>query len=264
MTNFKKSIFFAVSLLCGILILSQQAVYGQNKSRTVNWSVVRIDSLWNPAGETVTGKIISKYKPTIDPLMEVIGHSAKELQKYPPESPLSNLSTDIISKYAQKYLDENGYDAKVDMAVTNFGGIRTSLPAGDITSFDVLSVFPFDNKIVVIDLKGKYIREMMENFAKKGRTEALSGVEVVINNRKLEKCNIAGAPVDDNKIYKVATIDFLLSGGDNVYALKYASDVIKTGTVLRDAVIGYIEEETAKGRAIDADKDGRVVIINNK
>lgn len=263
MNFFQKTIFLAL-LLCGsTLLLPQSSVYAQ-KTKTLQWSIVSMDSTWNPQGTSVTGKIIGKYKPTIDPLMETIGHTSKELRKDPPESPLSNLSADIIFQYGQKYLDARAGGNKIDMALTNFGGIRTVLPAGKITTFDILSVFPFDNRIVILELPGKYMRELMENFAKRGRVEALSGVEVEIEDHQLKKCRIGGRELDDNAVYRIATIDFLLGGGESMYALKYATQVTETGTILRDAVIEYVKARTALGEMIDAQKDGRVIIKNNK
>lgn len=223
-----------------------------------------MDSTWAPKGQTVSGEIIAKYKPTIDPLTAPIGHAVKELTKKAPESPLSNLAADIILQYGQKYLDAHANGAELNMALTNFGGIRTSLPAGEITTFDILSIFPFDNRIVILELPGKSMRELMENFAKREKVEAMAGVEIEIADHQLKKCKIGGKDLDDNTLYRIATIDFLLGGGDSMYALKYATKIIETGTVLRDAVIEYIKQETAAGRKIDAEKDGRVVVIENK
>ena len=85
--------------------------------------------------------------------------------------------------------------------------------------------------------------------------------QIVINKKVLEKCLINGKPIKDDKIYKVATIDFLLDGGDNVYALKYASKVIKTEKKLMDVYIDHIKSETAKGKVIDQKSDSRITII---
>lgn len=262
MNFFQKSIFIAL-LLCGGLLLPQASAYGQ-KGKAITWSLVRMDSTWTPKGATAAGAIIGKYKPTIDPLTASIGYSVKELTKRAPESPLSNLAADIIFQYGQHYLDSLRKGETVDLAITNFGGIRTSLPAGEITSFDILSIFPFDNRIVILDLPGKYLREMLETFAKLERVEAMSGVEMEITDKQLKKCKIGGKDIDDNAVYQIATIDFLLGGGDKMYALKYATKVTETGTILMDAVIAYIKNETAHGRKINADTDGRVVMKERK
>mgnify|MGYP000420009779 CR=1 FL=1 len=62
------------------------------------------------------------------------------------------------------------------------------------------------------------------------------------------------------KIYKLATIDFMLNGGDKVYALQKCENVIETNIVMRDAVIRYFKEKEAAGELVDSDCDGRVVI----
>lgn len=237
-----------------------QSVNAQN-IRSYKWSYVKMDSTFNPKNENLSGKIISKYKPTIDPLTETIGHSTEEMAAFTPESPLSNLAVDIIFSFANSYLRESSYSEQIDIALTNFGGMRTELPKGNINAFNILSIFPFNNNVVIIDLMGKDVREMLENFARRGRAEALSNVKIVIEQNKLKECLIGGKELDDNKLYKVATIDFLLGGGDGIYALKEAKNVTNTNAVLREIIIDYIKSETAAGREIESKVDGRVVII---
>lgn len=234
---------------------------GQNFSK-LEWSRVRMDSTWDaPKGRAA--EIIGRYSPTIDSLLIPIGRSTGQMDSYAPESPLSNLAADIMLDFATDYLRKSTGDsaAKADMAMTNFGGIRASLPGGDISAYDVMAIFPFDNKVVILDLKGRYVRELFENFARRERVEALSGVKLVIENKKVKEALVAGSPIDDERIYKVATIDFLLTGGSNAEAFKKCDSHIDTQTYLRDMISGYIKEETAAGRVIDARTDGRVTVI---
>ena len=135
---------------------------------------------------------------------------------------------------------------------------------GDVTPYDILSIFPFDNRVVILNIQGKYLRGLFENFAKRERVEAIGGMEIVINKGELEKALINGEPIDDNKFYNVATIDFLMNGGDNVYGLKNHKSVIETNALMRDVVIDYIKAETLAGRKIKGEEDGRVVIIKSK
>lgn len=221
-----------------------------------------MDSTWN-APEGRAAEIIGKYRPTIDSLMIPIGRTAEEMESYAPESPLSNLAADIMLEFASDYLKKSTgeRDAEVDMAMTNFGGIRASLPGGDVTAYDVMSIFPFDNKIVILDLEGRYVRELLENFARRERVEALSGVRLVIENRELKKALVAGEEIDDGRIYKVATIDFLLFGGSNAEAFKKCGSYVDTGVFMRDMVTDYIKDKTAAGMMIESGKDGRTVVI---
>ena len=244
-------------------LLLATSIYAQNYT-TALWSREKMDSTWNYSSGATTA-IIAKYRPAVDSLSIVIGTAPQEMEKYVPESPLSNFAVDVMKSFATAYLQKSTDNAEacVDMAITNFGGIRTTLPQGDITPYDVISIFPFDNKIVILDLPGKYVRELMNSFASRGRVEAMSGVEIVIdrNTRELKKCLVCGEPIDDNRVYKVATIDFLLGGGDSVYALRYCTDKVDTGVYMRDMIIDYIKNETACGRVIEAEKDGRAVVL---
>ena len=250
-------------LLIMLLCFGATLCFGQ-KYKKAEWSRTKIDSSWDyPSGKAA--KVIGKYRPSVDALLLPIGKTNEELKAYGPEGKLSNLATDIMLSYANDYLKAKTGDnnAKVDMSLTNFGGIRASMPAGDVTSFDVISIFPFDNKLLIIDLEGKYVRELMENFAKRGRVEAMGGVRIKIDHNKLVECTVAGAPIDDNRIYKIVTIDFLLGGGDSVYALKYAQKSENCEVYMRDVVIDYIKNLSAQGKTVEAQLDGRAVVIKD-
>ncbi|MBQ1219325.1 MAG: 5'-nucleotidase C-terminal domain-containing protein [Bacteroidales bacterium] len=234
-----------------------------NNFKSIKWSQEEIHSNYDNADPSTlkSDDIIAKYKPEIDQLLDPIGTTARKMDKYSPDYLLAYWAVDVMREFANDFMKKNRIKGKCDMSITNFGGIRASLPEGEINSYDILTIFPFDNRVVILELEGKYLRELMENFAKRGRVEALSGVEIVINKKVLEKCLINGKPIKDDKIYKVATIDFLLDGGDNVYALKYASKVIKTEKKLMDVYIDHIKSETAKGKVIDQKSDSRITII---
>lgn len=244
-----------------LFILGSVPVFAQNYKKA-EWSQSKMDSTWDSAKGKATA-IIDKYKPAVDSLLIPIGQTKEELKAYPPEDKLSNLAGDIMLSFGTDYLKKStgNASAKVDISITNFGGIRASMPEGNVTSFDIISIFPFDNKIMILDLEGKYVRELMENFAKRGRVEAMGGVRLVIDKNTLTECTVAGEPIDDSRIYKIVTIDFLLGGGDSVYALRYAKNTTDCGVFMRDVVIEYIKKLTAAGKMIKAEKDGRAVVI---
>lgn len=238
-------------------------LFAQNYKKA-QWSRAKMDSTWNCS----TGKaaqVIDKYRPSVDSLLLPIGSTEEELTSYPPEDKLSNFAADVMLDFGNKWLAENvGGGVKADMSITNFGGIRASMPCGTVTSFDIISIFPFDNKVMILDLEGKYVRMLMENFAKRARVEAMGGVRLKIDHNQLVECTVAGEPIDDSRIYKVVTIDFLLGGGDSVFALKYASKAEDTGLFMRDVVIDHIKDLTAQGKKVEAQKDGRAVVIKEK
>ncbi len=244
-----------------VLCFGATLCYAQGYTKA-QWSRVKMDSTWNYDGGKAA-KVIGKYKPAVDSLLIPIGESVHELKSRGPESELSNLAADIMLAYGTEFLQKStgNADAKVDISLTNFGGIRASMPGGEITSFDIISIFPFDNKLMIIDLEGKYVRELMENFAKRGRVEAMGGVRLKIEKPNLLECTVGGEPIDDSKVYKLVTIDFLLGGGDSVYALKYGTDTVDTGVYMRNVVIDYIKGLAAQGKKVEASIDGRAVVI---
>lgn len=248
--NFKKSIILS------FLIVFSSAGYAQLNRYDYKGSRILMDSTWNSPEEPAVKAIISRYKPEMDRKMqEVIGTSQNEMRSSGPESLLSNFATDAIVDFANARTER-----KIDFALTNFGGIRAALPAGNVRLYDVYSIFPFENYVVILDIKGVAVQRLFESFAR-NRVEALSdNVRLVVDRdeKKIESLLINGKPIDDNKIYRIATIDFLLSGGDNVVALKDAISVEETGFLIRDAIIEKIAHFTTKGEMISSALSGRV------
>lgn len=200
--------------------------------------------------------IINKYYPSIEPLMEIIGYASEELSSKKPQSGLSNLATDVIYSAALPYIGKN--DRMISL--TNFGGIRSNLPKGDIRIYDVFSTFPFDNKVVIVDIKGKDIRKLIERFIG-WHFEALGGIELVVKDKKIESCMIGGEPLDDDFIYKLATIDFLITGGDSLSIGKHALKILDTEIVLRDAVVDYIKAKSKNKYIFNNTTDNRITIL---
>ncbi len=203
-------------------------------------------------------EIINTYSPELNKKMnQVVGYTTTEMRSYYPESPLSNLAGDALLAIARRHYGlEN-----VDFALTNFGGIRTSFPKGDLTLYYVYAAFPFENSLVLVSLKGNRVRELFESFAAH-RVEVLSGVSLKIDDHRITQLLINGEPLDNERIYHIATIDFLLQGGDRMTMLKNNLGVDYSGLTLRDVILQYINVFTTNGEPIPARTDRRVVINN--
>ncbi len=247
-----KEIVLSLILLAAIPFAS----WGQDVRFEWRGSRVLMDSTLNHPEEPNVKAIIGKYKPSLDARMqEVIGVSENEMRSGRPESLLSNFAVDALQEFAQIHSNN-----EVDFALTNFGGIRASLPGGNVRLYDIFSIFPFENYVVILDLDGKSVRKLFESFAR-NRVEAFSdNVRLVIDedDGELEKLLINGKELDESKVYRIATIDFLLSGGDNVVALRDAIAVEETGALIRDAIIEKIKKQTERGEKITAKITGRV------
>jgi 2',3'-cyclic-nucleotide 2'-phosphodiesterase (5'-nucleotidase family) len=218
--------------------------------------MTKIDTTVNATPPAKVVRLMDTYRPKMTKkMMEVVGFAPVELRSFRPQSPLSNFAVDALWNIAQKYSDE-----PVDFSVTNFGGLRASFPKGDVRLYDIYAVFPFENTLVIIDLDGKEVKALFDRFVSGNRWEALGNVEVEVTKGKISKLMIAGAPFDVNRRYRVATIDFLLGGGDGVAALQKAVKIQETGVMLRDVVIQYISMLQSEGREIDTTIDKRIVI----
>ena len=220
---------------------------------TYKWTPVPMDSTWDTMKDFRATQTIEKYSAQVAPLQEIIGYSEDEYDRRRPESGLSNFAADVIKAIAEKKTGD-----KVDIALTNFGGIRTSLPKGAVRVYDIFSIFPFDNYLVTFDIKGSDLRRFLDQMIARRRVEALSGVEMVITGRQADKLFVAGAPIDDERIYKFATINFLMDGGDGVVLSDVAFNRKDTGVWIRDAIVEYLREQMARGEKIVLQPDGRV------
>lgn len=171
------------------------------------------------------------------------------------ESNLGNLITNSM-------LFETG----AQIALTNGGGIRASIPAGNITVGDVLTVLPFSNYIVTLDVLGSDLILALENGltdypAAKGAFPHVAGIKYYFDPSKpaMERVTsviFEGKALDPNKYYSVATNDFIAVGGDN---FKSFGTSAQTGqyAALDEALIKYLETVDASSVVVE----GRVNVV---
>ena len=198
--------------------------------------------------------LVEAAQPAMARVKEVIGYSTEALSKSYPESKLSNWTVDTIM---EKVAELSG--KKVDVGFANFGGIRVDMPKGDILLDDILSMFPFKNNLVYIEHKGSTLRSIFEWMAST-RVQAVGGVKMVVENGKLESILVDGEPLDDDKVYVVATNSFLLNGGDGFFLAKDAVDMKIYDELVMDAMLESIRICTAEGRPFEYKLDSRVII----
>ena len=193
-------------------------------------------------------------QPAMAEVKEVIGHSARFMTVKKPESELSNFVVDLLSSETEKIVKR-----RVDVGICNFGGIRVDMPEGDVTLDDIRSMFPFHNTLCYVEVKGEDLLYLAREMAA-GKLMCVSGVKMVINGNELESFEVGGKNVEPNKLYGIATVDFLLDGGDGIYVARNARKLIQTDVVIGDSIEAYIRQLNAEGKLIDYSTDGRVVV----
>lgn len=201
-------------------------------------------------------EILMEVQPQLAPLKEVVGHSARMMDNARElDMPLSNLFVDVLRQAGSKY-----FKVPMDFAITNYGGIRVPMPEGAITLDDIASMFPFQNYMCYVKMRGSELTRLLEQLSETEAFQAVSGAQVKVKGHKLESALIGGKPIDPQKLYNVTTIDFLLDGGDGIRIGAMAESVKLSRVLLKDVMLDYIRECEAKGIAIDSAPDGRVVM----
>ncbi len=202
--------------------------------------------------------IIAPYQESLVEKMNVrLGTAPVALVKGKPQSTLGNFVADAYLQIGQKATGK-----KVDFAITNLGGLRADIEAGDVTLGTLFNIFPFENKIVVLGLKGSDLKQLIESNA--GRKLDATAGAVITLEMDGDKCIatsilIDDKPIDPDKVYYVSTLDFLAEGNSGMTALTRAVENYDPGILARDAMIEYVKELDAAGKTVSASLDGRVI-----
>lgn len=148
----------------------------------------------------------------------------------------------------------------VDLVIMNKGGIRTSMPRGTITEGLLMSMFPFDNRYVVLDISGKDLLEALDVMAGRGGDALSRGMEVTFNEAgKVTSAKLKGKKIDPKKRYKVATINYLSGGGDYMTPLTRANVIFTDEVKYGDHIINYAREMGKAGKHLTTDEKPRMV-----
>ncbi|MFH1311726.1 MAG: bifunctional UDP-sugar hydrolase/5'-nucleotidase [Candidatus Eisenbacteria bacterium] len=168
------------------------------------------------------------------------------------ESQLGNMITDAMRE---------AVDA--DVAFTNLGGIRSNLAMGVITPRDVFRAVPFENTLVYFEMTGSYLKHVLEWRVKGMRQGAyVSGIEAAYSRARpdfdrLVALAVGGEPWDPDRIYRVATTDFIAAGNIGLQILTEIDPeyVHRTDIQVKEAVIDYVRRHSPLAPRIE----GRLV-----
>ena len=197
--------------------------------------------------------LLAPYQAAVDSLRKpLLGQSAMAMTAERPESLLSNWVSDALRAHA----DSIGQPA--DIGLYNMGGIRSNLPAGPITRGDILEMAPFENRFCLLTLKGSDLLNLFAQIAHSGG-EGLSGAQLDISpDGQLLAAKVGGRAVDEQRIYTLATIDYLSGGNDGLLALKEAVTCDIRPELVRDVLMAQVKQQGIISSALE----GRIRIIS--
>jgi len=179
-----------------------------------------------------------------------IGYAPEALWVCGPECPMLNWASDALWEAAKKV-----YDGRVDIAIVNMGGMRCSWPAGPITRGNVFELMPFDNRLVVLTLKGEDVLSLCESFAQYGG-QGVAGMRVTIIDGCVADVQIGGKALNTKARYTVATSDYLSGGADHMDALARYVDLWNSDLLIRELYLEAVREQDTIRAAVD----GRMTI----
>ncbi len=202
------------------------------------------------------------------------------------ETNLGDFAADAILWAAKQAVGED----KVDAALTNGGGIRASIEAGDVTMKTMKTVFPFGNEVATLTITGAELLEALEAATWStpeaiGAFPQVAGIEFTIDTTvayengeqypnstyyapakpgsRVTIATVGGEAWAADAEYVIATNDFTAAGGDTYYVFAYpfTQTGYKTGVALEDALVNYTQ--TVLGGVIGeqyAEPAGRIII----
>ena len=218
---------------------------------------------------------------------DVLGASSKEHVMRSGENNLCDLITDSM-----KYLGNS------DLALLNAGSIRNDLLKGNITYSNIIDVLPFANRLVVLEIQGKDLLDILEFGVRtlpgiSSRFSQVSGIHfkvddsikspVIVNDmesfdriegeRRIYDVFIGNESLDENKNYTISINDYLASGGDGYSMLskykKINDTSIEMSVVFKDYIKNFLNGNiperynNTQGRIIKEKKERKANNSNN-
>lgn len=211
---------------------------------------------------------ISKYKSTVDSINSVpVGYASVDLDNEQTTGAFANWAGDYAMYEGQRLADslrianpELGLPQRIDLGMMNVGGIRQFIKEGIIYEGQVLSTFPFANRMVIVKIKGEYLYEALSSAARR-QGEAISDeVRVVVNKDwSVRSILISGKHIDKEKDYYISTLDYLAWGNDGMEALTKGEIVWSDNKDSCVPILRYIRYLTENGMPVTADPHSRFV-----
>jgi 5'-nucleotidase len=173
---------------------------------------------------------------------------------------------------------------EVDVVLQNGGAIRSDriLPPGKISLAEIIEIHPFENEVILFDLKGKDLKACLERSVSalpysQGGFLQVSGLvftadvsnppqvlsenylQIKKNGNRVVNVFVNGSPLDPEKTYRIASNSYLLNGGDGFWPMKKgATNIYNTGMSITQVVVDYLE----KNSPVNPEVEDRIKVIN--
>ena len=208
------------------------------------------------AQDSIVEATIAPYRDQLaESMNQIIGNASMRLTEKEVESLLGNFVADAILEQSRLH-----YQGDIHLSVINNGGLRAPIPEGPITVSSIYELMPFENILYIVELDGSLTQQLFNKLARDKRL-AVSNSVVVIRDDKPIKIFIDGGPFKPEQKYVLAVSDYLADGGGGMEFLKQAKVLEKINIKIRDLIIDHIKLMESKGVSIEAEIEGRVMLV---
>lgn len=196
---------------------------------------------------------IKPYRDRVNrDLDSVIAYSKDTYSKNDGElnTAIGNFMADAVLELSQPIFNQRT-GKNIDMALLNYGGIRSIISKGDVTSRTGYQVMPFENSVLVTALTGKQLLDMVDYLANAKKAHPIANMQIVLNeDYTVKTARVNNQAIIEDKTYYVATLDYLYNGGSNMTFLKSKDSVYDLNYKLRNLYIDYFKRiDTLQPRA---------------
>jgi len=233
------------------------------KLESMDWEVIPVNS--SLPEDQATAAVVAEYEKKLSSELDLpVGRTRVELDARQQTN--RSRETNLGDFVADAYRRATG----ADVALLNGGSIRsnTTYGPGALSKRDILSILPFENPTVTLEVTAAVLRAALEHGVstigvenEPGRFPQVSGMRFEYDARRpagsrVTSVSVNGQPLDDRKTYKLATSAFLLDGGDGYTMLHGARVLVKPeeGPVEPGVVIAAL----AAAGEIAPETDGRI------
>ena len=141
---------------------------------------------------------------------------------------------------------------EIDFVLLNHGGIRSIISKGNITTRTAYSVMPFENSVVVVEMKGNKVQELVDYLVREQRAHPIHGLQIILDKElQLKSATINSKKIDASKTYFVATNDYLYGGGDRMTFFKPNESLHVLNYKIRNILIDYFTKKDTIAPVID-------------
>ena len=220
------------------------------------YSQIPVDDSWDEAAShyTAMNSWLDNYRHGVDSIMNnPVGTSARFMKN--SSAALQNWVSDATMEIIKELSGINN----IDCAIMNKGGIRTDMPDGTVTEGLLGSMFPFDNRFVVLEMPGTELIESVKLMCGRGGDAVSKELNATYNSKgEMTKATVKGKKIDPKKTYIVATIDYLANGGDYMTPMTRCNRLFVDTQKYGNHILEYVKKLQAKGKKIDAKDEVRI------